>query len=117
MKIAVAYHNKKNITGHTGRCRRFLIYEIYKDEISDKLLIELPKEQTFHNSHGQTEHPLKNVDVLINGGMGMGLFNRLSAWNIEPVITTETDPDKAVSLYIAGSLSNGKPHELGSCHH
>ncbi|HKJ45479.1 MAG TPA: NifB/NifX family molybdenum-iron cluster-binding protein [Balneolales bacterium] len=117
MKIAVAYHNKKNITGHTGRCRRFLIYNIINREISNKELIELSKEQTFHNSHDQATHPLQHVDVLINGGMGMGLFKRLSAMSVKPVITTETDPDKAISLYLAGKLTSSIPEEMGSCHH
>lgn len=27
MKIAVASQNRKDITGHTGRCRKFWIYQ------------------------------------------------------------------------------------------
>ncbi|HKJ32582.1 MAG TPA: NifB/NifX family molybdenum-iron cluster-binding protein [Balneolales bacterium] len=116
MKIAVSSHNRKKITGHTGRCRRFYIYEISDDNVINKDLLEITKEQTFHESHGQTNHPLSNVEVLITGGMGMGLFRRLTAQNIEPIITTEEDPDRAVSLYLAGELTSETPVE-GSCHH
>jgi predicted Fe-Mo cluster-binding NifX family protein len=50
MKIAVASQNRKEITGHTGRCRKFWIYTIDIDVIAAKEILELPNEQFFHAS-------------------------------------------------------------------
>lgn len=117
MKIAVAFHNKKNVTGHTGRCRRFLIYDIDQNEITDKHMLEIDKYQTFHENHDPSNQPLGKVDVLITGGMGMGLVRRLQAMGIEPIITTETDPERSVLLYLAGELPIEQPDPHHSCQH
>jgi predicted Fe-Mo cluster-binding NifX family protein len=44
------------------------------------------------------------VDVLIAGGMGRGLADRLERRGIRALVTSETDPDRAVAAYIAGHL-------------
>jgi predicted Fe-Mo cluster-binding NifX family protein len=121
MKIAVTSQNRKIVTGHAGKCRKFWIYEAAGGVISGKTLLELPLEQSFHASHGGP-HPLDDVDVLICGGMGQGLVNRLQAMGIEGLVTTETDPDHAVASYLAGSLPLGMPeshsgHEHHHGHH
>ena len=77
MKIAVASQNKREITDHTGRCRRFWIYEIETGTIANKKLLELPKEQSFHDSSPHDPPPLDDVQVLIAIGMGTGLVRRL----------------------------------------
>ena len=104
MKIAVASQNRKQITNHTGRCRRFWLYAVAEAEITDKTLLELSIEQTFHATSRHEPHPLEDVDVLINAGMGSGLTARLERMGIEGLVTTETDPDRAVALYLAGEL-------------
>jgi predicted Fe-Mo cluster-binding NifX family protein len=96
MKIAVASQNRREITDHTGRCRKFWIYEIENGSISNKTLLELPKEQSFHDSSPHDPSPLDSVQVLITGGLGTGLIRRLENRGIQALITTETSPDKAV---------------------
>jgi predicted Fe-Mo cluster-binding NifX family protein len=112
MKIAVASQNRREITDHTGRCRKFWIYEIEFKTIVNKELLELAKEQCFHDSSPNEPSPLGNVQVLIAGGMGTGLVRRLENWGIKALITTETDPDKAVEDYLQGTLViiAAKPH-------
>ena len=61
-------------------------------------------------------HPLDGVDVLIAGGMGSGLQARLARKGIEAVVTPEKDPDRAVSLWLAHSLAQAKPHAYGVDH-
>ena len=73
-------------------------------------LLELPKEASFHDSSPHAEHPLDGVDLLIAGGMGEGLQARLARKGIEGVVTTETDPERAVLLWLAGSLPRAAPH-------
>lgn len=104
MKIAIASQNRREITGHTGHCRKFWIYTIENDEIADKSLLELDKEQCFHDLPPHDASPLDDVDLLIAGGMGEGLARRIEARNIKPFTTSEKAPDKAVALYLKGLL-------------
>lgn len=108
MKIAVTSQNRKSVTEHAGRCRKFWIFLIENESVVDKKLLELSKEQSFHESSPHDDHPLDDVDVLIAGGMGQGLMRRLRRKNIDCLITSEEQPDKAVSLYLRGALENEK---------
>jgi hypothetical protein len=80
--------------------------------------IELPKELTFHELHGEGPHPLDGVEVLIVGGAGEGFTRRLAARGIRVVQTGETDPAKAVRDYPAGTLApapeRGHEHSHGA---
>jgi len=106
MKIAVASQDRRHITGHTGRCRKFLIYHVDNGNILSKDLLELPEELSFHQSSPNDPHPLDEVQVLINGGMGQGLARRLASKGIMGVITTRKDPDSAVTDYLTGRLTH-----------
>lgn len=112
MKIAVASQNKTTITEHSGHCLKFWIYETKDSEIVSKNLLELSPAQSFHNTSGDEPHPLDDVKVVISGGMGRGLVQRLERKGIEAVITKETDLDKAVNAYLDGSLVRIEPE----CH-
>mgnify|MGYP001627642209 FL=1 len=116
MKIAVTSQNRKTVTGHAGKCRQFWVYDTAGAEILDKTLLELPLEQSFHASHG-VSHPLDHVNVLISGGMGMGLQQRLKHKGILAVVTTETDPDQAVKAWLNGTLAEVPPEGHGHEHH
>jgi len=124
MRIAVASQNRKTVTGHAGKCRKFWIYDTDGAEVLGKTLLELPMEQSFHESHGAESHPLDNVNVLISGGMGAGLQHRLRQRGIDALVTSETDPDHAVAAYLTGTLPLGEPeahdghdHHHGHHHH
>jgi predicted Fe-Mo cluster-binding NifX family protein len=119
MKIAVTSQNRKTITGHAGKCRKFWVYEIKDHQVVGKSLLELPLEQSFHESPQEALHPLDNVQVLISGGMGQGLQNRLKRKGIEALSTPETDPDRAVSAWLAGTLepAPAEPHDHDHRHH
>lgn len=104
MKIAVTSQNKREITEHAGRCRKFWIYEVNEGKIDKKSLLELPKEQAFHNSSPNEPHPLDDVQVFLTGSMGRGLIQRLEAKSIEPIITKEKEPERAVAAYLDGTL-------------
>jgi predicted Fe-Mo cluster-binding NifX family protein len=125
MQIAVTSQNRKTVTGHAGKCRKFWIYEMEGREVRSKNLLELPIEQSFHESHGDAPHPLDGVNVLITGGMGTGLQQRLKQKGILAVATAETDPDRAVAAWLDGSLielppdahhGHGHGHDHGHSH-
>jgi predicted Fe-Mo cluster-binding NifX family protein len=108
MKIAVSSQNTTQVTGHLGHCQKFWIYDV-NNEVADipasaKDLLQLNKTQSFHESSPKDPHPLDLVNVLISGSMGKGLARRLESKGIEPIITTETDPDTAVNAYLKGNL-------------
>lgn len=112
MKIAITSQNRKTITGHAGKCRKFWLFDIENSAVVNKELLELPIEQSFHSSAPGTPHPLDDINVLITGGMGNGLVQRLAAKGIQGIITSETEPDKAVSALLAGTLK----HEADKAH-
>lgn len=118
MKIAIASQNRREITDHTGRCRKFWIYEIENQTITNKELLELAKEQSFHNSSPHDPSPLDDIQVLIAGGMGTGLVRRLENRGVKPLITSEINPDKAVEDYLKGTLAilPAEPHEHSHKH-
>lgn len=113
MKIAIASQNRKQVTGHTGRCRKFWIYDIEAGKVVSKSLLELPLSQSFHATSPHAAHPLDDVRVLICGGMGEHLVQRLQNRGIAGLITTETDPDQALERYLAGTLPLGEPEPDG----
>lgn len=121
MKIAVCSQNRKEVTGHAGKCRKFWIFNIENDSVTRKELVELPIEQSLHElGHNHTDpafvHPAFAADVLIAGGMGFGLFNRLQMNGTRGVVTPEKDPDKAVEDFLNGTLTEEAPHAHGHGH-
>jgi predicted Fe-Mo cluster-binding NifX family protein len=116
MKIAVASQNHETITEHTGHCRWFWIYEVMGREVDDKILIDIPTSQTFHNQPGKLPDDLRDISVLISGGMGRSLVQRLAQFGIEALVTPKTDPDVAVEAYLVGKLVTQAPasHEPGA---
>jgi predicted Fe-Mo cluster-binding NifX family protein len=118
MKIAVTSQNRRDITEHAGRCRNFWVFEVDDGIILDSSLLELPKEASFHDASPHAPHPLDGIEVLIAGGMGDGLKARLARRGIEALVTSETQPERAVRAWLEGRLPLGepRPHEHGANH-
>lgn len=121
MKIAVTSQNRKSITSHAGKCRKFWVYEIEDNRVCGKQLLELPLSQSFHESDHDAPHPLDGVKLLITGGHGRGLQLRLQQMGIVALATAETDPDKAVADWLTGKLIEKSPeahagHDHGQGH-
>ena len=108
MKIAVTSQNRKTVTEHAGACRKFWIFTVKENLILSKQLLELPKEQCFRESNPHAEHPLDDIDVLITGGMGSGLNQRLKKKGIQALLTDMSDPVEALNQALQMSL-----HEKG----
>lgn len=119
MKIAVTSQNRKIISGHAGKCRRFWMYQTDGKKVVGKSLLELAREQSFHESHAAGPHPLDGTAVLITGGAGEGLIQRLHDKGIQGLVTPETDPDSAVAAFLNGTLRLGhaEHHEGHDEHH
>ena len=116
MKIAVSSQDQTHVTAHLGRCQKFWIYDVDDTAIQNKQVLQLTKDQSFHESSPKAPHPLDSVQVLISGSMGRGLARRLESKGIQPIITPETDPDTAVTAYVAGSLVVMTPEKVEHDH-
>jgi predicted Fe-Mo cluster-binding NifX family protein len=117
MKIAVTSQNFRTISGHAGKTRRFLAYELEGLGPPRELeRLDLPQEMMMHEFRG-TEHPLQRFDALITGGAGEGFVRRLGAWGVKVAITDETDPLKAVLAYARGDLVPGVGAHAHAHHH
>jgi predicted Fe-Mo cluster-binding NifX family protein len=116
MRIAITSQNRKTVTGHAGKCRKFWIYQINGKEIVSRELLELPIEQSFHESDPAQPHPLDGINVLICGGMGQGLQHRLKQKGILGVATSETDLERAVAGWLDGTLPEAAPEEHDHAH-
>lgn len=103
-KIAVTSQNRKTVTEHAGKCRKFWVYDVKQGQVTGKTLLELPIEQSLHESPAGQAHPLDAVDVLITAGIGSGLQQRLQQQGIQSVVTREESPDQAVAVFLAGEL-------------
>jgi len=122
MKIAVATEQGKIIADHFGRSPYFAIFEIN----NGKIVTQSMRQNTFTrhfrgdqegHQHGQHHHGagdphdhdsaaegLSDCNVVISHGMGRRAWEDLRARGIEMIVTDETEVEKAVHMYLAGSL-------------
>lgn len=130
MKIAVASDNQINVTGHLGRCRGFLVYEIEEDEVVKKEYREnvftnhwrKGNEEHHEHRHGHghgTGHArlvngLKDCKTIIFSSGGWRVIDDLTASGIKPFVTDESIADDAINKYLKGELIE---KEDGACHH
>lgn len=125
MHIAISSQNFRQVTGHAGHARRFLVYEVGADQglrLVERL--DLPKEFAIHGFDDRQPHPLYEMDVLITGGAGEGFKRRLAMRGVQVVATGESDPETAVKDFLAGVVKAPEPddhsghgnHEGCGCH-
>ena len=113
MKVAVTSQNRREVTEHAGRCRKFWVFDVEAGEIRHREMLELAKEDSFHESNRDAAHPLDDIDVLIAGSMGPGLRRRMARKGIAAFVTQEKDLERAVALWAAGQLSPATSPEAG----
>ncbi|MDR2787419.1 MAG: hypothetical protein LBD06_03490 [Candidatus Accumulibacter sp.] len=111
LRIAVCSQNRRTITEHAGRCRKFWVYEIRGNAIDNKTLRELTPEQTLHSSPLGNGHPLDDVHVMITATITPFLYQRLQRGGIRPFVTEESDPDEAVRMLLEKVGFRGRPFE------
>lgn len=104
--IAVTSQNRRTVTGHAGRCRKFWLYPLEDGVLGERRLVELSIEESFHATAGGLPRPLEGITTLISQEMGQGLVIRLQRFGIKAWITGESDPDAAVQAYLRGEPSS-----------
>ena len=113
MRIAVTSQNFRSITGHAGKSRRFIVYEVAPGgEPSEVDRLDLPKEMSLHEYHGD-DHPLYQLglDAVVTGSAGAGFVQRMGRHGIKVLATSETDIASALARVSAGEpLPAAAPH-------
>lgn len=113
MKIGITSQNFRTITGHAGKTRRFLIYEVTDaNSVKEIDRLDLPKEMAMHSYRSAEPHPITVVDILITGGCGEGFLRRMGSMGVQVIATAEKDPLDAIRAVIAGeALPPPEPHD------
>lgn len=117
MKIAVTSQNFRTVTGHAGKGRRFLVFETDGGAPREVERIDLPKEMSFHEFHGDGPHPIDGVELLITGSCGAGFARRLAQRGIAVAITDIQDPLAAIDAVADGRLVPVDPDNMAHHHH
>lgn len=131
-KIAVVTNNGYTVSQHFGRARYYVVVTLEDGrpvawETRERLI---PHDGTHgHHEHHHHEHhhhdggprgfgqragqrhaamleQLKDCDVLIAGGMGLGAYQNMTAAGLKVIVTDIRSIKEAVDAYIAGVLVN-----------
>jgi predicted Fe-Mo cluster-binding NifX family protein len=112
MRFAVSSQNFRTITGHAGKARRFIIYDVLSpNEIAEVARLDLPLKMAIHGFDEGLKHPLDETDILITGGAGEGFVLRMARRGIRVVRTGETDPIEAIRACFFGNLKPPASHD------
>jgi predicted Fe-Mo cluster-binding NifX family protein len=98
MKIAVASQNRRTVTAHPGRCRRFWIYVVDEGRVTQRELLELDRTETLHELAPGLPEALASASVLIADQPCDNLVRRLGRHGIRVLAAADTDPDTAVQM-------------------
>jgi len=117
-KIAVATNDQKSVTGHIGKCKSFVVYEIDGDKIIKREVREnlFTNHRMMHQSHqhqGEGGHShthliegLKDCKYLISRGGGWRVVEDLKQHNITTLFADVELIEDAVNKFIKGELKN-----------
>jgi predicted Fe-Mo cluster-binding NifX family protein len=117
-KIAIATNDGKRVTGHIGRCKSFMIYELDGDIIVNKELREngfthhrMHQNHEHHgegggHSHTQLINGLADCSYLISSGGGWRVVEDLKQNNITPIFSAVDSIEEAVTKFINGDLTD-----------
>lgn len=115
MKVAVASSDFTTVTGHAGRARKWLVYEVGEDGTpGTPQRLELASDEVFHYAEDGRPHRLDDVDALIAQSAGESFLKNMEKRGIRPVMTAETDPEKAVRDLLAEHVTPPKPRPIGA---
>lgn len=115
MRVAVASSDYTKVSGHAGRARKWLLFDVGEGgQISEPSRVELESEMVFHYFEHDRPHPLDGITAIIAHSAGDGFLKHMEKRGITVALTAETDATKAVANYLGESLSPPKPRPIGA---
>jgi len=126
MKIAVVTDDELTVCQHFGRAQYYMVFNVEDGKIISKE--RRPKMGHYHfapavgdhaphstqhgfdatsqQKHASMAETIKDCQVLITGGMGMGAYKSLQSYKIQPIITDVKNIQGAIKLYLYDKLPN-----------
>ncbi len=102
MKIAVACEEKE-IFGHFGHCKNFMIFQEENGKITSESSIDNPGHKPGFLPNFLAD---QGVNVIIAGGMGGGAVDIFNERDIEVVVGAQGDARTATEAYLRGELQS-----------
>lgn len=106
MKIAIATRNYREVSGHAGQCRHWLLYDLSAHRASQLLpapqQIELQRDDVLHTFTDDRPHPLDGIDIAVVASAGDGFIRHLKQRGCDVLLTGERDPALAITRILAG---------------
>jgi predicted Fe-Mo cluster-binding NifX family protein len=118
----VASDNGQTISQHLGRARGYVVLtlengHVEKREFRDKLShTDFGNQHQHGHQHGvgaEEEHrhgmmfaPIRDCEICVVGGMGVGAYENLRSMGIRPVVTDLKSIDDAAQAFVEGRLEN-----------
>lgn len=125
MKIAFITEDGETISQHFGRAPYYLVIEVDEGKVLNQEMREKLGHQQFaeeghqhdhghdqgsgmgsasHEKHNRMAQAIQDCEVLICGGMGMGAYQSMQAFDITPLVTQLSAIDEALQAYLSGDL-------------
>ena len=126
MKIAAITDDGTTISQHFGRAPLYVVVTVEDGRITNRESRPKAGHHTFaahqhpettpgerhgydagaQSRHASMAETISDCQALITGGMGWGAYESMRSYNIETIVTDIENIDKAIGLYITGSLPN-----------
>lgn len=119
MKIAIVSDNGTAISRHFGRARQYIVVTIEQGRETAREIRaksdchSQPHDGAAHDAHGQSDprhdailSAISDCQVVIAGGMGAGMDQRLRAAGITPIRTRIPGVEIAIEKFLDGRLSD-----------
>jgi predicted Fe-Mo cluster-binding NifX family protein len=114
MRVAVPTNDGEMISGHFGRSRKFLVFEVEGGRVVGRSVKENAGPNGEH-SHGGVLQALAGCDVVIAQQMGDGMAAALESRGVKRVSSGHARTvEEAVRLYLEGELA---AEPAGGCGH
>ena len=126
MKIACITDDGQTISAHFGRARHYAVLTVENDQIVARELRDKLGHGQFsanedhghehgaghgtdpasHDRHTRMADAISDCEAVLCGGMGRGAYMSMQRLGVTPVVTDETDVDRAALAYAAGELAD-----------
>ncbi len=109
MKIGFVSDDGETISGHFGKARGFVVYELYGEEARGR---EYRINRGGNDGrcgtcrHDRIIDTVKDCQMVVAGGMGRRILEDLAENGIQAILTDETVIKEALDKFVKGTITN-----------